>query len=76
MPKDGRASPLERRAVYSDFSCCSRVAAKAAGLEKSRFFSVFSTNSVANFSALSSHRTCRSSAYLRSAAWMARSSVV
>ena len=42
-------------AVRSDGSCCSSVRRKAAGLEKSRFFSVFSTNSVANFSAWSSH---------------------
>lgn len=34
------------------------------------------TNSVANFSAWSSHLACRSSAYFRRAAWMARSSLV
>ena len=34
--------------------------AKAAGLEKSRFFSVFRTKSVANFSALSLALGCRS----------------
>ena len=70
--------------VYSDRSFTFQIKSppasyflkKAAGLEKSRFLSVISTKSVANFSALSSHRAWRSSAYLRRAAWMARSSLV
>ena len=40
-------------ALRSEDSCCSSVRRKAAGLEKSRFLSVSSTKSVANFSAWS-----------------------
>ena len=72
--KDGLATFL--RAVCSDFSCCSSVVRNAAGQENSRFLSVFSTNSVANRSALSSARDDRSSVYCRRAAWISRSSSV
>ena len=51
------------RDVCRDFSCCSRVVRKAAGQEKTRFFNVFKTNSVANRSALSSAREDRSFVY-------------
>ena len=54
-------------------SCRSSGAAKAAGRENSRFFSVFRTNSVANLSALSWQRACRRSAHLLKAAWVSRS---
>ena len=67
---DGLRTALPRLACRSDFSCCSSVVRKAAGLEKSRFLSVLRTNSVANFSALSCARSTRSSAYCRRAAWI------
>ena len=64
----GLIMAVRRLAVRSECSCFSRVAAKAAGLEKSRFFKVNSTNSVAIFSVLSETFSCRSLVYLFSAA--------
>jgi hypothetical protein len=48
--------------MVCDPPCQSSVVRNAAGLEKSRFFSVFNTNSVANFSALSWDRWTRNPA--------------
>ena len=72
MPNVGLVSgcALRLRAVAIDCSCCSSVVAKAAGDENSRFFSSFSTNSVANRSALIATRLAGAAACTAAAsAW-------